>query len=102
MLHQLPCIPREVVMQACCVCRGGCYNYLSAIACGNGNLVDLYGFDDGSGRQVWQLTAVAGSTNTYDVTSPGRAACFDYLSSAACGTDVVDMYNVVSLMCPVS
>ena len=90
-------------MQVCCFCRGGCFNYLSAIACGSTppNLVDLYFGDDGSGRQVWQLTAVAGSTNTFDVTSSGRAACFNYLSSAACGTDLADLYYGVSLMCPV-
>ena len=92
---------REIVMQVCCVCRGACYNYLSVSACGSSspNLVDLYYFDDGSGHQIWQLTAVAGSNNTYDVTPGGRAACYNYLSSAACGSNVVDLYYEVSLMC---
>ena len=101
MLRKLPCIPREIVMQVCCVCRGGCYNYLSVSACGSSspNLVDLYYYDDGSGHQIWQLTAVAGSNNTYDVTPGGRAACYNYLSSAACGSNVVDLFYEVSLMC---
>ncbi|KAJ2955031.1 hypothetical protein NQZ79_g8897 [Umbelopsis isabellina] len=43
--------------------RNGCNDYLSTANCTNSsNLVDMFGNDDGSGRQRWVLTPVTQST----------------------------------------
>ncbi|KAJ1547519.1 hypothetical protein HK405_005641, partial [Cladochytrium tenue] len=74
--------------------RSGCNNILSVASCGS-NLVDLYSTDDGSGRQHFTFTAVSGKTNVYNVNvAGGRSGCNTYLSSASCGSNLVDLYGV--------
>lgn len=43
---------------------GSCSSYLSIQKCSEGDTVDLYSSDDGSGRQQWQFVS-AGGTNLY-------------------------------------
>lgn len=96
--------------------RSGCNQYLSSASCSGGNLVDMYGNDDGkflapttaviknttmlvwvfvgSGRQRWSFSLVSGQTNVYNIqVSGGRSGCNTYLSSASCGSNLVDLYN---------
>ncbi|KAI8582627.1 hypothetical protein K450DRAFT_226152 [Umbelopsis ramanniana AG] len=73
--------------------RSGCNQYLSSASCGS-DLVDFYGSDDGSGRQRWTFGLVSGQTNVYTIqVSGGRSGCNTYLSSASCGSDLVDLYG---------
>ena len=41
---------------------GSCWSYLSIPQCSEGDTVDLYSQDDGSGRQQWQLVSAGGTT----------------------------------------
>lgn len=41
---------------------GSCSSYLSIPQCSEGDTVDLYSQDDGSGRQQWQLVSAGGTT----------------------------------------
>nr|GAT61417.1 predicted protein [Mycena chlorophos] len=73
--------------------RSGCNNILSVASCGS-NLVDLYSEDDGSGRQHFTLQPVSGLTNVYNIlVAGGREGCNLFLSTASCGSNLVDLYN---------
>ncbi|CAM0136248.1 unnamed protein product [Umbelopsis sp. WA50703] len=73
--------------------RSGCNQYLSSASCGS-DLVDMYSADDGSGRQRWTFNLLSGKTNVYNIeVSGGRSGCNTFLSSASCGSNLVDLYS---------
>ncbi|KAK7035760.1 ricin B-type lectin domain-containing protein [Favolaschia claudopus] len=73
--------------------RSGCDNILSVASCGT-NLVDLFGSDDGSGRQHFKFIPVSGLTNVYNIqVTGGRDGCNTFLSTASCGSNTVDLFN---------
>ncbi|KAF7306293.1 Ricin B-type lectin domain-containing protein [Mycena indigotica] len=73
--------------------RSGCYNVLSVAACGSAK-VDLFGSDEGSGRQRFKFVPVDGLTNVYNIkVAGGRDGCDTFLSSGQCGSNLVDLYS---------
>jgi hypothetical protein len=48
----------------------------------------------GSGRQRWTFNLLSGKTNVYNIeVSGGRSGCNTFLSSASCGSNLVDLYS---------
>ncbi|KAF7306294.1 Ricin B-type lectin domain-containing protein [Mycena indigotica] len=70
--------------------RDGCNTFLSSASCG-ADLVDLFGSDDGSGRQRWVVSPSGSGFNVQPYS--GRASCNTFLSVASCGSDLVDLYS---------
>ena len=78
----------------------GCNSYLSAAGdCTTGVATTLAPRDDGSGLQVWQLSAVAtAGPNTYNFQISARSQCNNFLSAQGCPGTVVDLYYTVSYL----
>jgi hypothetical protein len=66
----------------------------SLLSCnGDGSVVDLWGEDDGSGRQVWEISLVPGHTDAYHIiVSKGVSGDRKYLSCTQDGSKV-DLWN---------
>ena len=65
--------------------------YLSTGA--TGSYVDLYSHDDGSGRQQWVVSLVAGTSDTYTIqVAGGKSSGNTYLSTGTTGNGV-DLYS---------
>ncbi|KAF7323898.1 Ricin B-type lectin domain-containing protein [Mycena kentingensis (nom. inval.)] len=74
----------------------GCQMYLSSQDCSGKTTTDLFGIDDGSGRQRWVLTPVSGIANTYTIRVAGGrdASCGTFLSTgSACADTFVDLFT---------
>ncbi|KAG7098133.1 hypothetical protein E1B28_000103 [Marasmius oreades] len=74
-----------------------CSKYLSCQDCTGVTTTDLFGKDDGSGRQRWILAPVANSSDTYTIRVAGGrdpAKCGTFLSTAVgCTDNFVDLFT---------